>query len=243
MENEKVLIKPGGFNRKIPVRENVLLAILPPYLTLARTMARASLRKHRFDWGGLWNVPEKRGGFSIAGPCIGAPNAATMLESLIAFGAKRIIAVGCCGSLRKDVKLGDLLVVTGAMSEEGVSQHYMPEKFPPRADGELIEALKNAATGKEWEFKEGDVWTTSAPYRETHQKVKDYGERGLAAVEMELSAIFTVAAFRGVQAGSIQAVSDELWTLEWKPGFFKKDFLSATRRVLKVAIEALKNLK
>ena len=239
---EPVLIRPGAFNRKLDVREKVLLAILPPYVTLARTMARASWRKRRLDWGGLWNVPDRRGGFNVAGPAIGAPNSVTMLETLTSNGAKTIIVAGCCGSISEKVGVGDIIVPTDALSEEGVSAHYSPDMFPPKADGELVEKIKSVADLKKRSYHTGTVWTTDAPYRETCAKVKSYGEKGILGVEMELSALFTVARFRGVKIAAVLAVSDELASLKWKPGFLKPAFLSATGKVIGTAIDAIKQL-
>ena len=65
----------------------------------------------------------------------------------------------------------------------------------------------------------GPVWTTDAPFRETPAKVSDYQRRGALAVEMECSALFTVAAFRAVSAAALLVVSDELSSLTWRPGF------------------------
>lgn len=238
---EPVLVPPGAFNRKLPVRENVVLAILPPYLALARTLARASRRKRRLDWGGLWNVSEKRGGFSIAGPAVGASNSVIMLESLIANGAKRVIAVGCCGSLQPNLEIGELVVPIEAVSEEGVSAHYRPDLYPPVASYELVEIIEKLAGRKGWNIRKGAVWTTDAPYRETHEKVKRFSDEGVLAVEMELSALFTVARFRGIKLAGVMAVSDELASLEWKKGFFRPAFLQASSRAVRLALKAFKN--
>jgi len=236
--SEPVLIQPGSFNRKLKVRESALIAILPPYVLLARTLTRAKRRKQRLDWGGLWEVPEKRGGFSIAGPAIGAPNSVTLLETLIANGAKRFVVVGCCGSIRPEVEIGDVIVPTSAISEEGTSAHYHPELFPPEADPELADIIADIARDKGRSIHKGPVWTTDAPYRETCEKVKKYGEMSVLGVEMEMSALFTVARFRGVKLAAVLAVSDELSSLDWKPGFFKPAFLKATTRAVRVAIKA-----
>lgn len=238
-----VLIKPGAFNRKLPVQENVLLAILPPYVSSARLMAKSGWRKHRLDWGGLWNVPTRRGGFSIAGPCIGAPSAVTMLETLIANGGRRVIAVGCCGSLSPLVKIGDIVIPRDCLSEEGVSAHYHPSLFPPTASDELFNALVETASVKGVTYHHGTIWTTDAPYRETHEKVKNYSQRGMLAVEMEMSALFTVGRFRGIEVAGVLAVSDELASLTWKPGFLKPAFLIASKQAIKIAIDTLKKLK
>lgn len=236
--DDPVLIKPGQFNRRLIVHENAVMAILPPYLKLARTIARAKWLNQRIDWGKLYEVPDSRGGFSIAGPAIGAPNAVTMMETLIANGAKNIFVTGCCGSLSCDVKIGDILIPTSAISEEGTSAHYKPELHPPIADEELTGLIDNIAKEKGWETKKGPVWTTDAPYRETCEKVKLYGGKGVLGVEMELSAMFTVARFRGVKIAAALAVSDELASLQWRPGFLKLEFINATTRVIRLVLQA-----
>lgn len=240
---EPVLIKPGAFNRKLPVQEKVLLAILPPYVLSARLMAGSNWRKHRLDWGGLWNVPKRKGGFSIAGPCIGAPSAVTMLETLIANGCKQVIAVGCCGSLTHLVKIGDIVIPRDCLSEEGVSAHYYPSLFPPTASEKLFSALVGTASSRCTKYYQGTIWTTDAPYRETHEKVKRYSQQGILGVEMEMSALFTVGRFRGIEIAGVLAVSDELSSLTWKPGFLKPNFLLASKLTIQIAMETLKELK
>jgi purine-nucleoside phosphorylase len=79
----------------------------------------------------------------------------------------------------------------------------------------LQEALKT----KGLPFRTGEVWTTDAPYRETLDKVKHYQRLGVLAVEMEMSALMTVARFRAVSVAAVLVVSDELFNLKWKPGF------------------------
>jgi nucleoside phosphorylase len=70
------------------------------------------------------------------------------------------------------------------------------------------------------------VWTTDAPYRETASKVNTYRERGVLAVEMELSALMTLAVYRSVKLAGLLVVSDEVFALKWHRGFsspvFKK---------------------
>ena len=68
------------------------------------------------------------------------------------------------------------------------------------------------------------VLTTDAVFREIPEKVVNYQKRGVLAVEMELSALFTVGKSYGVDMAGILVVSDELSTLKWKPGFKTDDF-------------------
>ena len=63
-------------------------------------------------------------GISLTGPVVGAPYAVMVLETLIAWGARKIIFLGWCGSISEKVKIGDLIVATSAIIDEGTSGHY-----------------------------------------------------------------------------------------------------------------------
>ena len=80
------------------------------------------------------------------------------------------------------------------------------------------------------------VWTTDAPYRETPNKVLAYQQQGVLAVEMEMSALMTLAVYRGVSMAGLLVVSDELFEMKWKPGFsnplLKKNSRAAARALL-----------
>lgn len=159
-----------------------------------------------------------------AGPAVGAPMAVICLEKLIALGAKRIIVCGWCGSLQPDLGVGELILPTGSVSEEGTSVHY--PVFGPMIDPSvgLRAALHDflAASGRK--AREGAVWTTDALYRETREKVDSYGQTGVLAVEMEFSALARVAVFRGVELAGLLLVSDLLWQNPWQAAFKSKEF-------------------
>ncbi len=158
-----------------------------------------------------------------AGPAVGAPMAVICLEKLIALGASRIIVCGWCGSLQSDLGVGELVLPTWAISEEGTSGHY-PMEGRSESSPRLREALKDfcVSTGKV--FREGPIWTTDALYRETREKVVRYGGEGILAVDMECSALMQVAAFRQVELAAVLMVSDLLWQDPWQPAFQSKEF-------------------
>lgn len=158
-----------------------------------------------------------------AGPAVGAPMAVICLEKLIALGAKRIIVCGWCGSLQPDLGVGELVLPTWGVSEEGTSGHY-PMAGKSESSPRLRKDLKEffADTGKE--LREGPIWTTDALYRETREKVVRYGKDGILAVDMECSALMQVAAFRRVELAAVLMVSDLLWQNPWQPSFQSKEF-------------------
>ena len=83
----------------------------------------------------------------------------------------------------------------------------------------MLAMLNNALEQNQVNFHNGAIWTTDAIYRETSEKVKYFQREDAICVEMEISALFTVAKFRGVDLAAMAVVSDELASFKWRPGF------------------------
>ena len=178
-------------------------------------------------------------GISLAGPLVGAPYATMVLETLIAWGAHKFIFLGWCGSISDKVKIGDIIVPEAAFIDEGTSGHYKNNdtqlSFPSAS---IRTKLQNALTQNQANFHNGKIWSTDAIYRETRQKVQYYQRQKAIGVEMEISALFTVAKFRGVEVGAMAVVSDELASFKWRPGFKMDEF----KRGRKTACTVIKEL-
>ena len=173
----------------------------------------------------LYYSKEINFGPSLAGPVIGAPYAAMMLESLIAWGSRTVIFFGWCGSIDPHVRTGDIIIPDEAFVDEGTSRHYLGEgiqSVKPAVD--LTRTLRKFFTERGIDTHKGPVWTTDAVYRETKTKVRHHKNLGVLGVEMELSALFSVGRYRSVNVAGVLVVSDELSTLEWKPGFKSSEF-------------------
>ena len=175
---------------------------------------------------------------ALAGPFLGAPQGVMLLENLVAMSSKRIICLGWCGSIREDVRIGDVILARSAISDEGTSRHYPLKGVKIEADRQLGSALIRSASAKSLELREAAVWSTDAPYRETREKVAAMKNRGAVAVEMELSALFKVALFRKVVIAGLLVVSDELFTGKWKHGFMDERFHRSRALALDVALDA-----
>jgi purine-nucleoside phosphorylase len=180
--------------------------------------------------------------FTVTGPMVGAPYAAMIVEALGVWGVESILFVGWCGAISRQVKAGDIIVPDRAMVDEGTSGHYGDPScrvaLPARRLVQRVRsALKHGGVG----FHEGAVWTTDAIFRETVETVKYFQSKGALAVDMEQSAIFTVAGFRRMAAAGILVVSDELSDYQWRPGFstpaFKIAREMACRSALRMASE------
>lgn len=190
----------------------------------------------------LLDVVHANRSITIAGPILGAPQAVLVLEKLIALGSRVIIVFGWCGSLQSDLTIGDWLLPSSARSEEGTSSHYpmSAAKFLP--DTDLFGSLQDYCVQNGLSVRAGPIWTTDAPLRETVDKVSGYGEEGLLAVEMEMSALFHVAAYRKVRLVGLLVVSDELFTLKWRPGFRSTRFKRACRQASETLLDFCSSL-
>jgi uridine phosphorylase len=176
---------------------------------------------------------------TLAGPAPGAPYAVMVLEKLIALGVQTVLAVGWCGSLRAEAGIGELIVPDATYSEEGTSGHYPLAEPDPRPATGLCQTVQNCLGAAGLAFHRGKVWTTDAIYRETRAKVLAYGSQGMLAVEMEMSALFTVSRYRGIDLAGLLVVSDELFTLTWRHGLRDEHFRLRRQQAVKVALDAL----
>jgi len=177
-------------------------------------------------------------GVSVTGPFVGAPYAVMLLETLIAWGVLKIIFLGWCGAVSEKVKIGDIILPTSAVIDEGTSVHYGPEDTGiSRASSSLVSMIRQVLNQNKIDFQTGPIWTTDAVYRETRQLVKRHQQDGTLAVDMELSALCSVAQFRGVALAGILVVSDELSSLDWRPGFKDKRFVQGRRIACSVVEE------
>jgi uridine phosphorylase len=158
-----------------------------------------------------------------------APQAVMAMEKLVVLGVKRIWVLGWCGSLQPDLRIGHLLIPSGAVSAEGTSRHYPIGDRSPVSDAEMNRALEGELSRQKLFYAKGRVWSTDAPYRETSAQVLTHQRDGVLAVEMEMSALMTLALYRSVALAGVLIVSDELFDLKWRPGFSDPRLKSASR--------------
>ena len=199
---------------------------------LTTIQKRASLVKAQRAplMGSLYVAADSDLSVSVAGPMMGAPYAVAMMETLIAWGARSFLFFGWCGAISPEVGIGDIIVPTGSIIDEGTSQHYgIDTGRTSPADREAVKQIEDILTGQGLSFRKDMVWSTDAPFRETPEKVTAARRQGAIAVEMETSALFTAGCHRQVPVGAVLAVSDDLSSLTWKPGFKDKQFRKARR--------------
>ena len=177
----------------------------------------------------------------LVGPMVGAPLTILVMERLAAMGMKTFISIGSCGSLDPSLKIGDVFLPVTALSEEGTSAHYPLDAGEPEADIRLIERLSDALTARDVAHKKGRVWTTDAPYRETKEKIIQHAADGVMAVDMEASALMTVACFHELAWAGVMVVSDELEPDDHRMGFGSPELLEGLKKSAGSIMDLLEN--
>lgn len=207
---------------------SVMAATIPDYNLLKDSLGFDGAHKRPLFTSSLITESGDLPGLSLCGPFIGAPLAAMILETLIAWGVTKVIFVGWCGSIHSAVHIGDILLPEGAIVDEGTSLHYQRKHFDvSMSSGRLRQRACDLLKAENVPYKEGLVWTTDGAFRESPQKVLSFREKGALVVEMELSALFSLGTFHDIQVCGLLVVSDELSSLIWKPGFKEERFKKA----------------
>ena len=167
---------------------------------------------------------------------MGAPSAAIVAEELAMLGAKTLIRIGTCGGTRDDIRATDLIVATTACAFDGTTRQYMGEGYEPKATDRVVRALIAAAeSASGGRYHVGPVATEDALYAVTPGVARELAARGVLAQEMEASAIFTVAALRGMEAGCLLVASNGAGQHE---RLADEQLLPAIDRMIEVALEA-----
>lgn len=169
-----------------------------------------------------------------------APDTAITTEILCGAGAESLIRVGSCGSLQNHVKIGDLVIVTGALRGDGTSRYYVAENFSTVAHPDVVDALKQAADSLKVRCHLGWIFTIDALFQETPELIAQLKQQNVASIDMVTSAFLTIAQVRGKKAGAVLAVSDEC--LYGKFGFRDPAFFAAEQKTIEVARRALQYL-
>lgn len=146
---------------------------------------------------------------------LGAPLAAGLLEEVLDYGCRTVIACGGCGALDPELALGHVVVVDRALRDEGTSFHYLEPSRTVDADPQVAQVLANVLASARVPFERGMTWSTDALYRETRGKVADRRSEGCLVVEMESAALIAVARFRGARFGQVLYAGDSLAGEEW----------------------------
>ncbi|HPN29444.1 MAG TPA: purine-nucleoside phosphorylase [bacterium] len=153
---------------------------------------------------------------SVQGSGMGMPSMTIYSTELIKdYGVKTIIRIGTCGCIQEDIKVRDIIMATAASTDSNINNLKFENKnFAPAASFELMNKCYNIAKSENISIKAGTVLTSDIFYEDDKMFWKLWAAYGITAVEMETSALYTVASKYRINALSILTVSDNIITGE-----------------------------
>lgn len=163
----------------------------------------------------VYAVQVHNGEVALFQPGLGAPAAAKNLEKVIALGCNTFIACGGAGVLDRDIPLGHVIVPRSAVRDEGTSYHYLPPGREVEAHPDAIRALEHVLEVHHVPYLVSKTWTTDAFYRSTPEKLRTRKAEGCLTVDMECSAFYAVARFRGAVFAQLLYGGDDLGSERW----------------------------
>lgn len=206
-------INPHG----VPIAETILLPGDPLRAQfIAETYLDDAVQfnsvRNAFGYTGTYQGEE----VSVMGSGMGIPSISLYAWELIHdFGVKKLVRVGSCGSLQKDLNLYDVVIGQAACTDSNfLSQYKLPGTYAPIASYRLIEDVRNRAKEAGITTHVGNVLSSDVFYNYQDDVNQRWAAMGVLAVEMESAGLYATAAEAGVEALGIFTVSDNIVTGE-----------------------------
>ncbi len=152
---------------------------------------------------------------SVQGTGMGVPSISIYVNELMSsYNVQKLIRVGTCGAIQKDVKVRDVILAMTSSTDSNMNKLLFDGiDYAPTANFDLLKKAYDTGIQKGLNLKVGNVFTADQFYNDkaNHELWAQYG---ILAIEMETTALYTLAAKYGRQALSILTVSDHILTGE-----------------------------
>jgi purine-nucleoside phosphorylase len=151
---------------------------------------------------------------SVQGTGMGQPSLAIYVTELIReYGVQQLVRVGSCGSLVERVALRDVVLAISAASDSSMNTvRFSGLQYSPTADFDLLRAAYDSAANREQPVTVAQIFSSDSFYSDRPELLDTLTGYGVAAVEMECHALYTLAAKYGRRALTVCTVSDHIPT-------------------------------
>ncbi len=151
---------------------------------------------------------------SVMGSGMGMPSLMIYANELLGeYGVSTLIRVGTCGALQEDLEVGDVVLpLTASTNAQFNKLRFAGMDFAPAVDFELLQQAHAVATRRGDRVHVGGILSSDSFYEDDPEAWKLWAKFRVLAIEMESSALFTLAAKYGTRALSVLTVSDNLAT-------------------------------
>ena len=148
-------------------------------------------------------------GLTIINYGIGSPNAATVMDLLVAVNPKGVLFLGKCGGLKDSSEIGNFILPIGAIRGDGTSNDYFPPEVPALPSFKLHKFVSDIIVEKNSDYRTGVIFTTNRRVWE-HDKpfLKRLKKTTAIGVDMETATVFSVGHYNEIARGALLLVSD-----------------------------------
>ncbi|GEN47004.1 purine-nucleoside phosphorylase [Alkalibacillus filiformis] len=154
---------------------------------------------------------------SVQGTGMGVPSIAIYVNELIQeYDVQKLIRVGSCGALTEDVKVRDVILAQTATTDSQMNRMvFGGVDYAPAADFGLLKNAYDVGEERGLNLRVGNVFTSDSFYRDNAMELfNKLAEYNVLAVEMEATALYTIAAKYNREALAVLTVSDHIITGE-----------------------------
>jgi purine-nucleoside phosphorylase len=149
---------------------------------------------------------------SVQGSGMGQPSLAIYLDELFReYDVQTVVRVGSCGALTPDLSLRDVVLASGACTDSSMNRlRFHGLDYAPVADFDLLRGAHDAASSLEVTTRVGLILSSDSFYSPRPELIAPLVDHGVLAVEMEASALYTIAASYRRRALAVCTVSDHI---------------------------------
>jgi purine-nucleoside phosphorylase len=153
---------------------------------------------------------------SVQGSGMGQPSMAIYVNELFAdYAVQSVVRVGSCGALTERLAIRDVVIASGACTDSSMNRiAFEGLDYAPVADFGLLRGAVEAAERRQTPVHVGLLFSSDSFYPARPELSARMVGYGVLAVEMEASALYTLAAKHGRKALAICTVSDHVVTGE-----------------------------
>lgn len=152
---------------------------------------------------------------SVQGSGMGQPSMSIYVNELFnEYDVQQVVRVGSCGAVTERVGLRDVIIASGACTDSAMNRiRFHGLDYAAVPDFHLLRAAYDAAAARDDVTTHvGLLLSGDAFYSPRPELTEPMVRHGVLALEMEASALYTLAAGYGRQALAICTVSDHLVT-------------------------------
>jgi purine-nucleoside phosphorylase len=132
---------------------------------------------------------------------------------MTAYGVKRVLRVGSCGTSHPNVKLRDIIIAMGASTDSNVNRiRFGGYDYAALASFDLVAKAVAAAKKNKVRYHVGNIFSADLFYTPDTDMFETLAKYDVYGVEMEAAGIYPIAIENGAEALAICTVSDEIRT-------------------------------